>query len=467
MKTNTVRMALLHSIPSPCAIPGEPPASRTRSKAIGVRIRHHLCLGGAVLLLAAAPFAAEARDLIEGYFSLPAAQAAANGTYFEPVPGGNQLISKQDAAYDLNLMRPFCGPNHVRRANVNIPKVGFAGAEAGKDYGHFAAAGSDDGGVASAAAGTWVEINDPQDRATVKLKLEIKGFASAPDQGFSTSAGYEVYVGRALDHVPRVWLSDDGCTVNHPAESFVDALATPLIYALVGYDDTLVDLQGNVHTRNGMSIYRYGVKEGEAPQSQEPMSITIEVEPNRSIVVVVSAYSVHGGLAVVDPVITAHPDNPDVEIGIPYVPDEDPAPHPLDGFTAEDFAARGIDLQPFVNLGFLAPAQPPSDTDTVAPSTTATSSPGPNASGWNNGPVTVTLAAADNPGGSGVKQIKFSTAGAQTTFDVVHASIASIVITAEGITTISFSATDNAGNTESPKTLTVKIDKTLATIVGP
>jgi hypothetical protein len=73
----------------------------------------------------------------------------------------------------------------------------------------------------------------------------------------------------------------------------------------------------------------------------------------------------------------------------------------------------------------------------------------------------VGLSATDNPGGSGVKQIKFATTGAQTTHGVVQGSSASIVITAEGITTISFSATDNAGNTESPKSLTVKINKTL------
>jgi hypothetical protein len=99
--------------------------------------------------------------------------------------------------------------------------------------------------------------------------------------------------------------------------------------------------------------------------------------------------------------------------------------------------------------------------DDVPPTTIATSSPVPDATGWNNTTVTVNLNATDNPGGSGVKQIKFATTGAQTTFGIVHDSSASIVITAEGTTTIQFSATDNAGNTESPTSLTVRINKTL------
>jgi hypothetical protein len=71
------------------------------------------------------------------------------------------------------------------------------------------------------------------------------------------------------------------------------------------------------------------------------------------------------------------------------------------------------------------------------------------------------LAASDTATGSGVKQIKFATIGAQSTVGIVRGSEASIVITADGITTVAFSATDNAGNTEPPRALTVKIDRTL------
>src|SRR5262249_13613814 len=51
--------------------------------------------------------------------------------------------------------------------------------------------------------------------------------------------------------------------------------------------------------------------------------------------------------------------------------------------------------------------------DTTAPHTTATVTPAPNAAGWNNTSVKVTLTAQDNPGGI-VKQIEYSLTGGQT-----------------------------------------------------
>src|SRR5207249_12219022 len=50
--------------------------------------------------------------------------------------------------------------------------------------------------------------------------------------------------------------------------------------------------------------------------------------------------------------------------------------------------------------------------DGVAPTTRATASPGPNANGWNRTNVTVTLDAADNPGGW-VDQVHYSMGGAR------------------------------------------------------
>jgi len=107
-------------------------------------------------------------------------------------------------------------------------------------------------------------------------------------------------------------------------------------------------------------------------------------------------------------------------------------------------------------------------TDMSPPTTTATISPSANASGWNNSNVTVTLSSTDNePGGSGVKQITYSATGAQTIAStVVNAASASIVITTEGTTTITFFGTDNAGNVETANTLTVKLDKTPPSISG-
>lgn len=98
--------------------------------------------------------------------------------------------------------------------------------------------------------------------------------------------------------------------------------------------------------------------------------------------------------------------------------------------------------------------------DTTPPGTTATASPGPNANGWNNANVTVTLSATDDPEGSGVKEVQFTLAGAQGGAGVVSGGVASVTITAEGITTLTYFARDNAGNQEPSKSLTVRIDKT-------
>lgn len=103
--------------------------------------------------------------------------------------------------------------------------------------------------------------------------------------------------------------------------------------------------------------------------------------------------------------------------------------------------------------------------DTIPPTTTATASPGPNAAGWNNTDVTVTLTATDNPDGSGVQTITYTLAGAQTGSGLAAGSSTSFTISAEGATTVTYHATDNAGNVEADKTLVIKIDKTPPTLV--
>jgi hypothetical protein len=108
-----------------------------------------------------------------------------------------------------------------------------------------------------------------------------------------------------------------------------------------------------------------------------------------------------------------------------------------------------------------------SPVDNLPPTTTAISSPSPNSYGWNNTNVTVTLNATDNPGGSGVKQIQFSLSRAEnTSLQTVAGNTASVTISAEGITVLTYFATDNAGNQETAKMLTVRIDQTPPVITG-
>jgi len=101
--------------------------------------------------------------------------------------------------------------------------------------------------------------------------------------------------------------------------------------------------------------------------------------------------------------------------------------------------------------------------DTQAPTTTCASSPVPNAAGWNNSDVTVTLHATD-PGqnASGVGHISYSVNGVPKPH--VPGDTVTIQIATEGQNTIIFAATDKAAptpNTETPdKTCTVRLDKT-------
>jgi hypothetical protein len=105
--------------------------------------------------------------------------------------------------------------------------------------------------------------------------------------------------------------------------------------------------------------------------------------------------------------------------------------------------------------------------DTIPPTTSSITSPLANLAGWNNSNVTVNLTSADNPGGSGVQQITYSIGGAQTVSSTtVNGASASFTISSEGMTTISFFATDHAANLEAANTLVIRLDKTPPTVTG-
>ena len=133
---------------------------------------------------------------------------------------------------------------------------------------------------------------------------------------------------------------------------------------------------------------------------------------------------------------------------------------------ATEQAASDLGISPDIASELQHIAQATVAPDTVPPKTTATANPSPNANGWNNTSVLVTLSAADDMNGAGVKQINYSTTGAQAGSGIVAGSAASVSIIAEGQTTIAYFSTDNAGNVEGTKTLTVRVDKTPPAIAG-
>src|SRR5262249_26224503 len=111
--------------------------------------------------------------------------------------------------------------------------------------------------------------------------------------------------------------------------------------------------------------------------------------------------------------------------------------------------------------------------DAVNPVTTAIVDPPPNANGWNQAPVSVSLEATDLASGLNdvptgwVDLLRYSPTGAQTGLETaVSGHSASFGVAATGVTTNSYSATDAAGNEEPAGTLDVKIDGTPPVLSG-
>jgi hypothetical protein len=98
--------------------------------------------------------------------------------------------------------------------------------------------------------------------------------------------------------------------------------------------------------------------------------------------------------------------------------------------------------------------------DTAPPSISASISPPPNLAGWNTtSPATVNLVATDGFCGSGVNTITYQAFGAEVIpLTSISGATVSIPITVDGVTTVAFVATDNAGNTSAVQTTTVQLD---------
>jgi hypothetical protein len=92
--------------------------------------------------------------------------------------------------------------------------------------------------------------------------------------------------------------------------------------------------------------------------------------------------------------------------------------------------------------------------DSTAPTTSAALAPLANAAGWNNGPVTVTLSASDDLSGVNKTYYRLGDSGAYTQYNAA----AKPVVAASGSTNLWYYSTDLAGNLETAKDVTVKID---------
>ena len=112
----------------------------------------------------------------------------------------------------------------------------------------------------------------------------------------------------------------------------------------------------------------------------------------------------------------------------------------------------------------------PNWSETVPPTTTVTTNPVVPSSGWYNGPVSLNFSASDNAHGSRVKSLQVSIDSQSTVFNDPFAQAAMLTAAGDGIHSVTYFATDYAGNVESLKSLDVHIDGTApitsATTVG-
>ena len=93
--------------------------------------------------------------------------------------------------------------------------------------------------------------------------------------------------------------------------------------------------------------------------------------------------------------------------------------------------------------------------DTTPPTTSAVLSGNRGSNGWWTGPVTVTLNAMDEPGGSGVASTSYSVDGA-----AVQTYVSPFAVSTNGPHVVTFHSVDKAGNLEVDKTASFNIDQT-------
>jgi len=129
------------------------------------------------------------------------------------------------------------------------------------------------------------------------------------------------------------------------------------------------------------------------------------------------------------------------------------------GHTEESYTEANFLRQLLGGIETTAGAKPSADCgippDVTAPTSKATLDPASPA----KGPIKVTLEAADDAGGSGVAKLEYKVDGAAgwTTYN------APFTVSAEGKHTVTFRATDEAGNVEEAKSIALEVDLTAPT----
>jgi hypothetical protein len=228
-------------------------------------------------------------------------------------------------------------------------------------------------------------------------------------------------------------------------------------------DCTLMCHRTGRGTQTNLSIYglqfrdrlRQLVPEGQSIQAATPDQIDLALRALEG--------HVAGGTLLIDPVGATDSDGDGVsnivEIKKSQTFPGDPNDRPRAGDTVTSSAVVLADSVP----AMLGPFPITTTIDSEPPVTTASAS----ASGWTKASkVTIALSTVDPGRGAGVKEIALRLSGAQTGMGVIAGHAGTVEVVAEGVTTVTYFATDAFGNVEAPKSLEVRIDRSPPLLSG-
>jgi HYR domain len=137
---------------------------------------------------------------------------------------------------------------------------------------------------------------------------------------------------------------------------WVSMLQPPLLQVSGAHYRTL---QGGGIDANDLHILGNG-QELERTKGSGPLvfgkKITLNVPTFSAILMTIEARAQLNGFAFVDPVVTPHPDNPEVEVTLRGAVDPDPPPLAI--LSPEELTAVGIDITPIQELGLFDPPAP-------------------------------------------------------------------------------------------------------------
>ena len=191
-------------------------------------------------------------------------------------------------------------------------------------------------------------VHDPQGRPSVRLTIRIRG-ASVVGPVAGASAAWSVTLGGELVNLPaRLDVVSNGKSVNEPT------IASPPVLRIEG-DATAQLVDGTIQFVSAICDSIGGCVSTADHSTEFEGRINYRTRPGDEFIVVETTAQ-QDGFAATDPIIEPHPDNPDVVVTMKGLVGA--VPGPMDGITAEQLTALGLDPGPFQRVGFLAPGGP-------------------------------------------------------------------------------------------------------------